>query len=187
MDGNFIFTALKYKLDIRHRIESLLQENNIKLFILKSLLDELRSVGEKTSATLAWAQECCEIIDDSCMKENSTPLDRLKEILGMIVSFSCAYYDDFDLTVADKRRYFIATQDRDLRLALNRIPGVPLMYFNKVTLVLEGPSKASLNFNKNVSIFSKQHKKLLSSINFSNRLKKRKCPYENLSKSLLRK
>lgn len=82
LDGNFIFTALKYKLDIRHRVETLLQESNIKLFILKSVLDELRNVGDKASSALAWAQECCEILDDSRLSDTSTPLDRLKSVLG---------------------------------------------------------------------------------------------------------
>lgn len=86
LDGNFIFTALKYKLDIKHRIESLLQESNVKFFILKSVLDEMRLVGDVASSALAWAQECCESLDDSKLNEVSTPLDRLKNFLGEISS-----------------------------------------------------------------------------------------------------
>lgn len=37
----------------------------------------------------------------------------------------------------------VATQDKDLRLFLASIPGIPLIYLNKVTVVLEPPSQAS--------------------------------------------
>lgn len=39
--------------------------------------------------------------------------------------------------------YFIATQDVELRRKLRRIPGVPLLYINRNTLVLEGVSDDS--------------------------------------------
>lgn len=55
------------------------------------------------------------------------------------------------MTQVKKKRYFVATQDQELRRALAFIPGVPLVYLNKVTLVFETPSQSSLNFNKNVS------------------------------------
>lgn len=54
------------------------------------------------------------------------------------------------MTQVKKKRYFVATQDQELRRALAYIPGVPLIYLNKVTLVFETPSQSSLNFNKNV-------------------------------------
>ncbi len=44
----------------------------------------------------------------------------------------------------------VATQDDDLRKLLNRVPGVPTIYFNKVTLVLESPSETSLKFSNQV-------------------------------------
>lgn len=122
---------MKYKLDVRHRLESLLQESNMKLFVLQSTIDEMRSVGQKATEALAWAQECCEVINDTQTTSNN-PLDRYKKIL-------------------EKKRYFVATQDRDLRGALNSLPGVPVLYLNKVTMVLESPSKASLEYNNKVS------------------------------------
>jgi rRNA-processing protein FCF1 len=48
------------------------------------------------------------------------------------------------------KRYFVATQDKDLRLALSNLPGVPLVYINKVILVLEPPSSTSKAFAKQV-------------------------------------
>lgn len=50
-----------------------------------------------------------------------------------------------------KKKYFIATQDKDIRQAVGNLAGVPTLYFNKVTLVLESPSEASKNFNNQVA------------------------------------
>ncbi|CAE7843029.1 unnamed protein product [Symbiodinium microadriaticum] len=42
------------------------------------------------------------------------------------------------------RRYFVATQDQELRNYIaGVVTGVPLLYLNKVTLVLEPPSEKS--------------------------------------------
>lgn len=49
-------------------------------------------------------------------------------------------------------KYVVATQDKSLRLQLAQIPGVPLIYFNKVSLVLEPPSEASKQFNKSAEL-----------------------------------
>ena len=45
----------------------------------------------------------------------------------------------------------MATQDKDLRVRLSRLPGVPTIYFNKVIIVLEPPSNASKNNSLKVS------------------------------------
>lgn len=49
-----------------------------------------------------------------------------------------------------KRRYFVASQDKDLRQGMSSIPGIPIIYLNKVTLVLEPPSTASQNYRNTV-------------------------------------
>lgn len=48
------------------------------------------------------------------------------------------------------RQYVVATQDKHLRHELSKIPGVPAIYFNKVSLVLEPPSKSSRSFGQDV-------------------------------------
>ena len=47
--------------------------------------------------------------------------------------------------------YFVATQDHELRIRLGNIPGVPVIYLNKVSLVMEAPSDSSRNFGNIVS------------------------------------
>jgi Fcf1 len=51
-----------------------------------------------------------------------------------------------------ERHYFVATQDTGLRVRLGRIAGVPIMYLNKVTMVLEAPSEASRRHSKEVTM-----------------------------------
>ena len=48
------------------------------------------------------------------------------------------------------RKYILTTQDRELRARVGAIPGVPMVYLNKVTLILEPPSSASREFNQQV-------------------------------------
>jgi len=48
------------------------------------------------------------------------------------------------------RRYLLATQDQELRRSICSIPGIPLIYLNKVTLLLEAPSHSSLKYNQQV-------------------------------------
>ncbi len=47
--------------------------------------------------------------------------------------------------VRNKHRYIVATQDRGLRNTLRDIPGVPLVYINRSVMILEPPSRATLD------------------------------------------
>ena len=49
------------------------------------------------------------------------------------------------------KNYFIASQDKDLRMRVGSVPGTPIIYLNKVTLVLEPPSQDSRDFSKEVT------------------------------------
>ena len=46
----------------------------------------------------------------------------------------------FDLGEENDKRYFVATQDKQLRNTLRKIPGVPLLYINYNCIVMEKPS-----------------------------------------------
>ena len=43
----------------------------------------------------------------------------------------------------NRHKYIVATQDEQLKEKLRRIPGVPIIYANKTSLMLETPSSAS--------------------------------------------
>ena len=81
LDGNFIFAALKVKLDIQERLEKLLQGETVRIHVLKSVLAELLAAGAITAAALEYAKTFCSVIDDS-MYEGETPCEKLKAMLG---------------------------------------------------------------------------------------------------------
>lgn len=51
------------------------------------------------------------------------------------------------------KHFMVATQDKKLRHALAKVPGVPLLYMNNVILILEPPSEASRQFLQQVRSF----------------------------------
>ena len=85
LDGNFIFAAIKFKIDIRDRIQKLLQGNEIKLYVLSSILQELETVGSKAQSALEFAKSCCEVINDEKVI-GETAGDRLIKLIGWWVA-----------------------------------------------------------------------------------------------------
>jgi U3 small nucleolar RNA-associated protein 23 len=145
LDSNFIYAALKYKLDIRERVNKTLQipgGESATFYVTKSALDELQSLGGKGAEALEFAQSYCSIIQDTEFAKEELAHDKLVTFL-----------ENMQLNPTDhrSRSYFVASQDKDLRSIVNsRVAGVPLIYLNKVSVVLEPPSAASRNFKKRV-------------------------------------
>lgn len=145
LDSNFIYAALKNKVDIRERLNKMLQipgGDSATLYITKSALDELQSLGEKGKDSYVFAQEHCSIIQDTEFSKEELAHEKL-----------VAFLENMQLNQSDhrSRSYFVASQDKDLRAVVNsRLAGVPLIYLNKVSVVLEPPSEASRNFKKRV-------------------------------------
>lgn len=80
MDGNFIFNAIKFKLDIRDRLEKLLQGGAVKLYVLTSVLKELELVGTKAKSAKDFATVYCELIDDDSVKGDA-PSERMSNFI----------------------------------------------------------------------------------------------------------
>ena len=59
-----------------------------------------------------------------------------------------------NLTVSKKRKYFVASQDEEVRAVLGAKSGIPLIYMNQVTMVLEPPSSNSKDKNVQVLFYS---------------------------------
>lgn len=74
LDGNFIFAAFKNKIDIKERVQRVLQGEEVRYYVLKSVIDELRSVGEKAAEALQFALTCFQL-DDSRIN-GVTPTDK---------------------------------------------------------------------------------------------------------------
>ena len=145
LDSNFIYAALKNKLDIRERLNKMLQipgGDSASFFITKSALDELQSLGEKGAEALEFANSYCVVLLDTEFSTEELAHDKL-----------LAFLENMQLNPSDhrSRSYFVASQDKDLRSVVNsRLAGVPLIYLNKVSVVLEPPSEASRKFKKRV-------------------------------------
>ena len=133
-------------MDIIERLTKLLQCDEVKVFAQKSILDELKSVGVKASSALEFVERHCIITDDVNIP-GTTPAARLVSMLENLHQEAAEN--------PKQMKYVVATQDKDLRLLLGAIPGVPLVYFNKVTLVLEPPSETSKRFSQKL-----EHKKV---------------------------
>mmetsp|Transcript_13551 Transcript_13551/g.29896 ORF Transcript_13551/g.29896 Transcript_13551/m.29896 type:complete len:244 (-) Transcript_13551:109-840(-) len=138
LDGNFIFTALRLKIDIRDRLQKMLQGETVKLFVLRSALDELKLVGDKAKSAVDFATSFCQVLEDD---KGETASDRLIKFIEQ---------NKPDPKATKARKFFVATQDAELRGQLSRVPGVPLLYLNQVTLVMEAPSRASAQFSSQV-------------------------------------
>ena len=145
LDSNFIYAALKVKLDIRERLDKMLQiagGDTAVLYVTQSALDELRHLGSKGATALEFGQSHCTVIKDSEFANEELPHEKLLMFL-----------QNMKLNPDDSRSrtYFVASQDKELRAAINnRIAGIPLIYLNKVSVVLEPPSEASRNFKRSV-------------------------------------
>lgn len=143
LDGNFIFAAIKFKIDIKERLGKLLQGSDCKIYVLKSVIEELITVGAKAKQALDFAKTYCESIDDSQFRgENAN---------DKTISMMKKQHEEWLAAPTQrKRKYMVATQDKDLRSILGHVPGIPLIYLNKVTLVLEPPSAISKDFNEQI-------------------------------------
>jgi U3 small nucleolar RNA-associated protein 23 len=156
LDGNFIFAALKNKIDIKERVQRVLQGEEVRYYVLKSVLDELRSVGEKAADALQFAQSCIQL-DDSRIN-GVTPTDKTIGFLSKFTSYSSSFNNYTNLIpliaclwfhrsgaeraeaaagpgVSGGRprshQFFVATQDRELRGVLGSLSGFPLLYLNQ--------------------------------------------------------
>lgn len=72
LDGNFIFAALKFKVDIKDRLQKLLQGEDIRLHIMRSVLNELKAVGPKAKSAYDYAAQFCSVIEDGKTQQMSS-------------------------------------------------------------------------------------------------------------------
>mmetsp|Transcript_26347 Transcript_26347/g.43972 ORF Transcript_26347/g.43972 Transcript_26347/m.43972 type:complete len:306 (-) Transcript_26347:1688-2605(-) len=152
LDGNFIFTAIKLKIDLRDRLEKLLQGVSVKIYILQSALQELELVGEKALKAKEFAKKFCEIIDDINLVTGENASERLVAFIDenakRNTKLATVSTSTSTGSILGRYRYFVATQDQEMRRKLAMTPGVPLIYLNQVTLVLESPSRSTIQYSQ---------------------------------------
>lgn len=71
---------MKNKVDLVNRLKKLLQEEDVVVHITRSSLNELISVGEKTSDAVRFANEFCRILEDG-NSVGETAADKLIDFL----------------------------------------------------------------------------------------------------------
>ena len=122
----------------------LLQCNQVRLHILQSALNALGSRKLANAEAYHFAQSRCKVIDDSNLSAESLSL--------RLVAYQRKIHEEATSSLSKSKvmRCLVATQDGDVRTELRKIPGVPILYANKVTLVLETPSETSKTFNHKV-------------------------------------
>ena len=81
LDGNFIFSALKNKIDIGDRLTKLLQGEDYTLYVLRSALDELRELGAKGETAVNYCTSRCTLLDDSAVR-GETPFEKTVAYIG---------------------------------------------------------------------------------------------------------
>jgi U3 small nucleolar RNA-associated protein 23 len=129
-DGNFIAQAVRMANEPSRTIPKMLESPTF-LHVTECILRELESIGPKASAALE-AAKALGVIRCSG-KHGHTDGRGAADCLTDIVAHARA----------ENKSFFVATQDADLRDALRKIPGTPIVMFSQNVLILEPPSSAS--------------------------------------------
>jgi len=62
LDGNALHASLSAKIDLTHRLKKVLQGQAFSLYVPECVLRELRDLGERTAAALAFAEQHCQVV-----------------------------------------------------------------------------------------------------------------------------
>ena len=123
LDGNFIHAALKNSVTLNEKIPKVLNDSTCDLLVPTIVLDELKKIGDPVKETLYQA----ETFKKHKYGKGDTPSEVILDIIGQF----------------NRNRFVVCTQDTELRHELQKIPGVPLIYMNKASIVIEPPSLTS--------------------------------------------
>ena len=156
LDGNFIFNAMKYQVDIFDRFKTQMQGAELNFYMTKSAMLELQKVkGDVGKQSVEWAEKFCNGINDdeyTSIGKGETPAEKLISFLQHRHHewVRNPVMNETERNSKEQRKYFVATQDKTLRQSLAGIPGIPLVYLNSVAFVMEPPSEKSKTFNAEV-------------------------------------
>ncbi|OQR85354.1 rRNA-processing protein [Achlya hypogyna] len=130
LDGNFIAMCLKMNVDIATRVPKFLQTDKCIFMVTAAAVNELKVLGAADKDMLAaWnLAKTFQTVDGSGDDVTAAMLAAVGE--------------------RNERKYIVATQETELRAALRRVPGVPLIYLNRSVLVFEDMSEATLRISR---------------------------------------
>lgn len=126
LDGNFIYASINKAIDIRDRLNRLLQESKIRLHVTRSVIQELHSLGERGSQALEFAVKFCAVIED------------IPKALSAGNSTSDCIIKYFQQDKNRNNKFFVASQDKELRKALSLLPGTKIrMHCHLIIVILQ--------------------------------------------------
>ena len=122
LDGNFIAVSMRKRLELKNQLTKVLDEN-VHIVITSCIINEIREINKTIPGILDYAmrykiEEC---------SHNYSPEDCIKSHIGH----------------KNQKKYYVATQDPNLRKELRQIPGVPIILLDQNIVIIEKPSFAS--------------------------------------------
>jgi rRNA-processing protein FCF1 len=124
IDGNFAAMALNKKFEMKSSLEKFLDEKVI-LIIPSCIFKEVQSIESKIPGLLKLLSQ---YKIEQCKHNLLTPTNCIRDYIGK----------------KNNSKYFVATQDNFLRVQLRKIPGVPLIFFEQNMLLMDKPSRISI-------------------------------------------
>jgi U3 small nucleolar RNA-associated protein 23 len=142
LDGNFLAQAVRMSIEFARLLPKLLHAESVGvgaaaragvfLHVTECCLAELRSLGPKGAPVVAAATAGGAIGVIRCRHKHGHAADTdASECIRQLVG------------PANAARFLVATQDAQLRDAMRRVAGVPVVLLSQNVLVLEPPSDAS--------------------------------------------
>ena len=124
IDGNFAAIALNKKFELKTSLEKLLDEKVI-LIIPSCIFKEIQSLESKIPGLLRLLSQ---YKIEQCKHNPMNPTNCIRDYIGK----------------KNNSKYFVATQDNFLRVQLRKVPGVPLIFFEQNMLLMDKPSRISI-------------------------------------------
>ena len=124
IDGNFAAMALNKKFEMKSSLEKLL-DDKVTLIIPSCIFKEVQSLENKIPGLLRLLSQ---YKIEQCQHNLLSPTNCIRDYVGK----------------KNASKYFVATQDNFLRVQLRKIPGVPLIFFEQNMLLMDKPSRVSI-------------------------------------------
>ncbi|CAH3164681.1 unnamed protein product [Porites lobata] len=134
VDGTFCQAALQTKINIKEQLPKYL-DGTIQLSTTRCVIAEGEALGPQLSGAVLIAKRF-HLRNCGHHKAAVPATECIKSMIG----------------TENPNGYFVASQDRDLRQHLHTVPGVPLLFINHNTILLEKPSSASCQASDKVQI-----------------------------------
>ena len=124
IDGNFAAMALNKKFEMKSSLEKLL-DDKVTLIIPSCIFKEVQSLENKIPGLLKLLSQ---YKIEQCQHNLLSPTNCIRDYISK----------------KNTSKYFVATQDNFLRVQLRKIPGVPLIFFEQNMLLMDKPSRVSI-------------------------------------------